>query len=82
MDNSWLWLFRKMGGNTLGTLMIPMLAAYMAYSLGIRRLLARDLRPVSRQSDHGGFLCGMLAVLWPDIPILDFWRKQCPPKES
>ena len=37
MDNSWLWLFRKMGGNTLGTLMIPMLAASMAYSWGIRR---------------------------------------------
>nr|WP_318384996.1 PTS 2-O-a-mannosyl-D-glycerate transporter subunit IIABC [uncultured Enterobacter sp.] len=33
MENSWLWLYRKLGGGMLGTLMVPVLAAYTAYSL-------------------------------------------------
>ncbi|MCK7429987.1 PTS 2-O-a-mannosyl-D-glycerate transporter subunit IIABC [Enterobacter chengduensis] len=32
-ENSWLWLYRKLGGGMLGILMIPVLAAYTAYSL-------------------------------------------------
>ncbi|KZE23987.1 PTS 2-O-a-mannosyl-D-glycerate transporter subunit IIABC [Cronobacter sakazakii] len=32
-DNSWLWLWRKLGGGLLGTLMLPVLAAYTAFSL-------------------------------------------------
>ncbi|MBV7403863.1 PTS 2-O-a-mannosyl-D-glycerate transporter subunit IIABC [Enterobacter sp. ENT03] len=33
LENSWLWLYRKLGGGMLGTLMVPVLAAYTAYSL-------------------------------------------------
>lgn len=33
MENSWLWLYRKLGGGMLGTLMVPVLAAYTAYAL-------------------------------------------------
>ena len=64
MDNSWLWLFRKMGGNTLGTLMIPMLAAYMAYSLGDKTALAPGFAAgIAANLINGGFLCGMLGGL-------------------
>ena len=31
--NSWLWLIRQLGGTLLGTLMVPILSAYMAYSI-------------------------------------------------
>ncbi|AUL86247.1 PTS 2-O-a-mannosyl-D-glycerate transporter subunit IIABC [Escherichia coli] len=32
-ENSWLWMYRKLGGGLLGILMVPVLAAYTAYSL-------------------------------------------------
>lgn len=32
-ENSWLWMYRKLGGGMLGILMVPVLAAYTAYSL-------------------------------------------------
>ncbi|STQ13274.1 PTS system, fructose-specific II ABC component [Enterobacter cloacae] len=32
-ENSWLWMYRKLGGGMLGMLMVPVLAAYTAYSL-------------------------------------------------
>ncbi|WP_426724096.1 PTS 2-O-a-mannosyl-D-glycerate transporter subunit IIABC [Enterobacter cloacae complex sp. 339J8] len=32
-ENSWLWMYRKLGGGMLGMLMVPILAAYTAYSL-------------------------------------------------
>lgn len=32
-ENSWLWMYRKLGGGMLGVLMVPVLAAYTAYSL-------------------------------------------------
>lgn len=64
LENSWLWLFRKMGGNTLGTLMIPMLAAYMAYSLGDKTALAPGFAAgIAANLINGGFLCGMLGGL-------------------
>lgn len=64
LDGSWLWLFRKMGGNTLGTLMIPMLSAYMAYSLGDKTALAPGFAAgIAANLINGGFLCGMLGGL-------------------
>ncbi|EOE6854473.1 PTS 2-O-a-mannosyl-D-glycerate transporter subunit IIABC [Cronobacter sakazakii] len=39
-DNSWLWLWRKLGGGLLGTLMLPVLAAYTAFSLADKPALA------------------------------------------
>jgi 2-O-A-mannosyl-D-glycerate PTS system EIIABC component len=80
MDNSWLWLFRKMGGNTLGTLMIPMLAAYMAYSLGDKTALAPGFAAgVAANLINGGFLCGMLGGLAAGYSIR-FLRKAIPAK--
>lgn len=39
-ENSWLWMYRKLGGGLLGTLMVPVLAAYTAYSLADKPALA------------------------------------------
>lgn len=64
LEGSWLWLFRKLGGNTLGTLMIPMLSAYMAYSLGDKTALAPGFAAgIAANLINGGFLCGMAGGL-------------------
>ncbi|EOM4944231.1 PTS 2-O-a-mannosyl-D-glycerate transporter subunit IIABC [Escherichia coli] len=39
-ENSWLWMYRKLGGGLLGILMVPVLAAYTAYSLADKPALA------------------------------------------
>ncbi|PBS92501.1 PTS 2-O-a-mannosyl-D-glycerate transporter subunit IIABC [Escherichia coli] len=39
-ENSWLWMYRKLGGVLLGILMVPVLAAYTAYSLADKPALA------------------------------------------
>ncbi|EFJ2678943.1 PTS 2-O-a-mannosyl-D-glycerate transporter subunit IIABC [Escherichia coli] len=39
-ENSWLWMYRKLGGGLLGILMVPVLAAYTAYSLADKPVLA------------------------------------------
>ncbi|EBY0374897.1 PTS 2-O-a-mannosyl-D-glycerate transporter subunit IIABC [Salmonella enterica subsp. enterica serovar Toulon] len=40
LENSWLWMYRKLGGGMLGTLMVPVLAAYTAWSLADKPALA------------------------------------------
>ncbi|WP_319370869.1 PTS 2-O-a-mannosyl-D-glycerate transporter subunit IIABC [uncultured Ilyobacter sp.] len=32
-EGSWLWMYRKLSGGMLGTLMVPVLAAYVSFSL-------------------------------------------------
>ncbi|HAV7369400.1 TPA: PTS 2-O-a-mannosyl-D-glycerate transporter subunit IIABC [Shigella sonnei] len=39
-ENSWLWMYRKLGGGLLGILMVPVLAAYTTYSLADKPALA------------------------------------------
>ncbi|HAH0319863.1 TPA: PTS 2-O-a-mannosyl-D-glycerate transporter subunit IIABC [Escherichia coli] len=39
-ENSWLWMYRKLGGGLLGILMVPVLAAYTACSLADKPALA------------------------------------------
>ncbi|EGH1327948.1 PTS 2-O-a-mannosyl-D-glycerate transporter subunit IIABC [Escherichia coli] len=39
-ENSWLWMYRKLGGGLLGILMVPVLAAYTAYFLADKPALA------------------------------------------
>ncbi|EET1476277.1 PTS 2-O-a-mannosyl-D-glycerate transporter subunit IIABC [Escherichia coli] len=39
-ENSWLWMYRKLGGGLLGILMVSVLAAYTAYSLADKPALA------------------------------------------
>lgn len=79
-EQSWLWCFKSMGGNMLGTIMIPMLAAYMAYSLGDKTALAPGFAAgVAANLINGGFLCAMLGGLVAGYSIR-FLRKAIPAK--
>lgn len=40
---SWLWMYRQLGGGMLGILMVPVLAAYTAYSLADKPALTPGL---------------------------------------
>ncbi|EOQ50351.1 TPA: PTS 2-O-a-mannosyl-D-glycerate transporter subunit IIABC [Citrobacter braakii] len=40
LEKSWLWMYRQLGGGMLGTLMVPVLSAYTAYSLADKPALA------------------------------------------
>ncbi|WP_173915362.1 PTS 2-O-a-mannosyl-D-glycerate transporter subunit IIABC [Halobacillus sp. Marseille-Q1614] len=60
-EGSWLWLFRQLGGNMLGTLMIPILSAYMAYSIGDKPALGPGFAAgIAANLIGSGFLGGML----------------------
>lgn len=50
-ENSWLWMYRKLGGGMLGTLMVPVLAAYTAYSLADKPALGGLCGGTGRQHD-------------------------------
>lgn len=64
MEGSWMWYFKQMGSGMLGTIMIPVLAAYMAYSLGDKTALAPGFAAgIAANLIGGGFLCGMLGGL-------------------
>ncbi|GKZ02036.1 PTS 2-O-a-mannosyl-D-glycerate transporter subunit IIABC [Paraclostridium bifermentans] len=79
-EGSWLWQLRKLSGGMLGTLMVPVLAAYMSYSLaekpglgpGFAAGLAADLI-------GSGFLGGMLGGLLAGY-IVRFLKKNIPAK--
>ncbi|SEN00296.1 PTS 2-O-a-mannosyl-D-glycerate transporter subunit IIABC [Lihuaxuella thermophila] len=63
-EGSWLWLLRKLGGNLLGTLMVPILAAYMAYSIADKPALGPGFAAgVAANLIESGFLGGMLGGL-------------------
>ncbi|WP_261133336.1 PTS 2-O-a-mannosyl-D-glycerate transporter subunit IIABC [Bacillus sp. Marseille-Q3570] len=60
-EGSWLWLFRELGGTLLGTLMVPILSAYMAYSIGDKPALGPGFAAgVCANLIGSGFLGGML----------------------
>lgn len=59
-ENSWLWMYRKLGGNLLGTLMVPVLSAYMAYSISDKPGLGPGFAAgIAANMINGGFLAGM-----------------------
>lgn len=63
-EQSWLWCFKQMGSGMIGTIMIPVLSAYMAYSLGDKTALAPGFAAgLAANMIGGGFLCGMLGGL-------------------
>lgn len=63
-EGTWMWYFKQMGSGMLGTIMIPVLAAYMAYSLGDKTALAPGFAAgIAANLIGGGFLCGMLGGL-------------------
>ncbi|MBP9477571.1 MAG: PTS 2-O-a-mannosyl-D-glycerate transporter subunit IIABC [Sebaldella sp.] len=39
-ENSWLWMYRKLSGGLLGTLMVPVLSAYISFSISDKPGLA------------------------------------------
>lgn len=60
-EGSWLWLLRQLGGTLLGTLMVPILAAYMAYSIADKPALGPGFAAgVAANLIGSGFLGGML----------------------
>ncbi|ELY5870905.1 PTS 2-O-a-mannosyl-D-glycerate transporter subunit IIABC [Cronobacter sakazakii] len=60
-DNSWLWLWRKLGGGLLGTLMLPVLAAYTAFSLADKPALAPGFAAGLAANMIGGGFIGAVA---------------------
>lgn len=60
-EGSWLYLIKSMGSGLLGTLMVPVLSAYMAYSIGDKPALAAGFAAgFCANTVGGGFLLGML----------------------
>ncbi|PEL14310.1 PTS 2-O-a-mannosyl-D-glycerate transporter subunit IIABC [Bacillus sp. AFS017336] len=63
-EGSWLWLLRQLGGSLLGQIMIPVLAAYMAYSIADKPALGPGFAAgVAANLIGSGFLGGMLGGL-------------------
>ena len=61
-ENSWLWMYRKLGGGMLGILMVPVLAAYTAYSLADKPALAPGFAAgLAANMIGSGFLARSLA---------------------
>ncbi|WP_372883091.1 PTS 2-O-a-mannosyl-D-glycerate transporter subunit IIABC [Psychromonas sp.] len=60
-ENSWLWMFRKLGGGLLGTLMVPVLAAYTAYSIADKPALGPGFAAgLAANMIGSGFLGGVV----------------------
>lgn len=60
-EGSWLYLIKSMGSGLLGTLMVPILSAYMAYSIAEKPAFASGFAAgLCANMVNGGFLLGML----------------------
>lgn len=60
-EGTWLYLIKSMGSGLLGTLMVPVLSAYMAYSIADKPALAAGFAAgLCANTINGGFLLGML----------------------
>ncbi|CZF79810.1 Heat-responsive suppressor HrsA [Grimontia celer] len=63
-DGSWLNMYRKLGGGLLGTLMVPVLAAYTAYSLADKPALGPGFAAgIAANLIGSGFLGGVVGGL-------------------
>jgi 2-O-A-mannosyl-D-glycerate-specific PTS system IIC component len=63
-ENSWLWMYRKLGGGMLGILMVPVLAAYTAYSLADKPALGPGFAAgLAANMIGSGFLGGIVGGL-------------------
>lgn len=79
-EGSWLFLIKGMGSNLLGTLMVPVLAAYMAYSIGDKPALAAGFASgLCANTVGGGFLVGMLGDILAGYSIR-YLKKWIPAK--
>ena len=62
--DSWLWMYRQLGGGLLGTLMVPVIAAYTAYSLADKPALGPGFAGgIAANLIGSGFLGGVVAGL-------------------
>lgn len=60
-EGTWLYLIKNMGGGLLETLMVPVLSAYMAYSIAEKPAFASGFAAgLCANMVNGGFLLGML----------------------
>jgi 2-O-A-mannosyl-D-glycerate PTS system EIIABC component len=79
-EGSWLWLLRQLGGGLLGQLMVPILAAYMAYSIADKPALGPGFAAgVAANLIGSGFLGGMLGGFLAGF-FLKFLKKKIKPK--
>jgi 2-O-A-mannosyl-D-glycerate PTS system EIIABC component len=79
-EGSWLWLLRQLGGGMLGQLMIPILAAYMAYSIADKPALGPGFAAgIAANLIGSGFLGGMLGGFLAGY-FLKFLKKNVKPK--
>ncbi|ETY72685.1 PTS 2-O-a-mannosyl-D-glycerate transporter subunit IIABC [Lactiplantibacillus fabifermentans T30PCM01] len=63
-ETSWLFLLKTLGSNMLGMLMVPVLSAYMAYSIADKPALGPGFAGgLAANMINSGFLGGMLAGL-------------------
>lgn len=63
-QGSWLWMYRQLGGGLLGTLMVPVLAAYTAYSLADKPALGPGFAAgIAANLIGAGFLGGVAGGL-------------------
>lgn len=62
--DSWLWMYRQLGGGMLGTLMVPVLSAYTAYSLADKPALGPGFAAgIAANLIGSGFLGGIAGGL-------------------
>ena len=58
---SWLWLYRQLGGGMLGTLMVPMLAGYISFSIAEKPGLAPGIAGgIAANLISSGFIGGVV----------------------
>lgn len=57
---SWLWMYRQLGGGLLGTLMVPMLAGYISFSIAEKPGLAPGIAGgIAANLINSGFIGGV-----------------------
>ncbi len=79
-STSWLSMFKTLGGNLMGVILIPVLSAYMAYAIGEKTALAPGFAAgIAASIIQGGFLAGMAGGLLAGL-IIVLLKKYIPAK--
>ncbi len=81
-EGSWLNLYRQLSGGLLGTLLVPVMAAYMAYAISEKTALCAGFAAgLAANMIGGGFLAGMLGGLIAGY-LVRYMKKLIPAKGS
>lgn len=79
-EGSWLWMFRSLSSNLLGVLLVPVLSAFMAYSIADKTALVSGFAAgLAANIIEGGFLVGMLGGLLAGF-VTKYMKKYIPAK--